>query len=67
MPEISARGGLRTILTPMISPIIEAMHEDPANTSKQTLKLEFMLQRGSYATVLLREFMKPQDLLKAGF
>ncbi len=29
--------------------------------------LEFTLLRGAYATVLLREIMKPKDLIKAGF
>ncbi|MFQ6064962.1 MAG: tRNA pseudouridine(13) synthase TruD [Candidatus Bathyarchaeia archaeon] len=67
MHEISARGGLRTALTPIINPSIEELSEDSANPSKQALKLGFMLQRGSYATVLLREFMKPQDLIDAGF
>ena len=30
-------------------------------------KLSFTLSRGSYATVFLREIMKPQDPIKAGF
>ena len=30
-------------------------------------ELSFMLLRGSYATVLLREIMKPSDPLEAGF
>jgi tRNA(Glu) U13 pseudouridine synthase TruD len=29
--------------------------------------LSFMLLRGSYATVLLREIMKPENPIKAGF
>jgi tRNA pseudouridine13 synthase len=67
MPEISAPGGLRTILTPIINPSTEDLSEDSANKPKQALKLGFMLHRGSYATVLMREFMKPQDLIEAGF
>ncbi len=67
MPEISGPGGLRTIPTPIINPSIQELSEDQANPSKRALKLSFMLHRGSYATVLLREFMKPQDLIKAGF
>jgi tRNA(Glu) U13 pseudouridine synthase TruD len=31
------------------------------------VRLEFTLLRGSYATVLLRELMKPIDLIFAGF
>ena len=30
-------------------------------------KVSFMLLRGSYATVFLREIMKPSDLITAGF
>jgi len=67
MPETSAPGGLRTILTPIINVSIEKLSEDEMNMSKRALKLGFMLRRGSYATVVLREFMKPQDLIKAGF
>ena len=67
MPQISAPGGLRIILTPIINLSIGELSEDLANPSSQVLKLGFMLHRGSYATVLLREFMKPRDLIKAGF
>ncbi len=66
-PEISAPGGLRTILTSVINLSIEDLSEDSANPSTRALKLGFMLHRGSYATVLLREFMKPRDLIRAGF
>lgn len=67
MPEISAPGRLRTILAPMIDLSIEQPTEDSVNSSKQKVKLNFTLHRGSYATVLLREFMKPRNLIKAGF
>ncbi|KPV64921.1 MAG: putative tRNA pseudouridine synthase D [Candidatus Bathyarchaeota archaeon BA1] len=67
MPEISAAGGLRTILAPMINLTIEMASQDSANASKRKISLDFMLNRGSYATILLREFMKPQDPIKAGF
>jgi len=67
MPEVSAPGGLRTALTPIVSFSVEGPIRDEANPSKRTLCLNFMLLRGSYATVLLREFMKPRDPIKAGF
>ncbi len=67
MPEISAPGRLRAILAPMIDLSIEQPTEDSVNSSKQKVKLNFALRRGSYATVLLREFMKPRNLIKAGF
>jgi len=67
MPEISAPGRLRAILAPMIDLSIEGPTKDSANPPKQEMGLNFTLHRGSYATVLLREFMKPRDLIKAGF
>jgi len=67
LPEISSRGELRTALTPIINLSIGELSEDLANLSSRALKLGFMLHRGSYATVLLREYMKPQDLIAAGF
>jgi len=67
MPEISAPGGLRTISAPIVNLSIEKSAKDSANPSKRKVTLGFTLHRGSYATVLLREFMKPQNLIKAGF
>ena len=67
MPEISAPGRLRAILAPMIRLSIERPTKDSVSPSKQEIKLSFTLHRGSYATVLLREFMKPRNLIKAGF
>jgi tRNA pseudouridine13 synthase len=67
MPEVRAPGKQRTVLTPIVNLSVEELSEDPANLSCQALKLGFMLHRGSYATVLLREYMKPQDLITAGF
>ena len=37
------------------------------NLKEHQATLEFMLLRGSYATVLLREIMKPKNPIKAGF
>jgi len=67
MPEVSASGVLRTILAPALNLSVEETSRDSANPSKRKTRLGFMLHRGSYATVLLREFMKPRDLIKAGF
>jgi len=67
IPEISAPGGLRAILAPIVNLSVEKPTKDSANPSKRKVMLGFTLHRGSYATVLLREFMKPQDLIKAGF
>jgi len=67
MPEVSASGELRTILAPTTDLSIGEASRDSENPSKRKTRLNFTLHRGSYATVLLREFMKPRDLIKAGF
>jgi tRNA pseudouridine13 synthase len=67
MPEISSRGELRTINTPLNNFAIEEILQDSANPSKKQAKLRFMLYRGSYATILLREVIKPRNLINAGF
>ncbi len=67
MPEATAEGRVRAILNPVWNLIQEETAEDKENRGKQIMKLGFDLNRGSYATVILREFMKPQDLIKAGY
>jgi tRNA pseudouridine13 synthase len=67
MPEVSAQGELRAILAPASDLFVGKVSGDSANPSKRKIKLGFTLNRGSYATVLLREVMKPGNLIKAGF
>jgi tRNA pseudouridine13 synthase len=67
MPKISSSGGLRAVLAPVESFSVEKPIEDEANPSRQRVKMSFTLPSGSYATVLLREFIKPKNLVKAGF
>jgi tRNA pseudouridine13 synthase len=67
MPEISAKGELRTALTPLNNFQLKEISTDATNPSKSMAKISFTLHRGSYATVILREIMKPRNLLKAGF
>jgi len=67
MGEISSRGGLRTIITPLRNFALGEIARDSTNPSKNMVELRFMLLRGSYATVLLREIMKPRNPVKAGF
>jgi len=67
MQRISAPGRLRTALAFINSLSIEKPTLDQANRSKWQIRIGFMLPKGSYATVLLREFMKPRNLVKAGF
>lgn len=65
--ETSAKGELRTALTPIIELSHQKPCKDSANPSKRMLKCSFTLQRGSYATVFLRELMKPRNIVKTGF
>jgi tRNA pseudouridine13 synthase len=66
-PEINGKGELRAIVAPVKD--FRAKSVEPESESSSTFKagLEFMLFRGSYATVLLREVMKPKNLITAGF
>jgi len=67
MPEISSQGGLRTALTQLIDFNMGKPSVDDVNLGKNMVHLSFMLRKGSYATVVLREFMKPLHPIKAGF
>jgi len=67
MPEATAEGRARAVLNPVWNLVMEEVSEDKENEGKQMMKLGFTLNRGSYATVVLREFMKPQELIQAGY
>ena len=67
MPEATAEGRVRALLNPAWNLVLEEIAEDKENEGKQVMKLGFSLNRGSYATVVLREFMKSQDLIQAGY
>jgi tRNA pseudouridine13 synthase len=64
IPRISARGGLRTIITPLRD---FKLKKTLSTNTENHLNLGFMLLRGSYATIFLREIIKPLDPIKAGF
>jgi len=55
MQEVSSEGGFRQT----------AIH--CSDYSSNEITVEFSLSRGSFATILLREIMKPKDPLLAGF
>lgn len=65
-PKLSQPGGLRTVLTPIRDFSVENVSENSGSSGRK-VALSFFLHRGSYATVVLREFMKPRDVIKAGF
>ncbi|MEM3014111.1 MAG: tRNA pseudouridine(13) synthase TruD, partial [Candidatus Bathyarchaeia archaeon] len=68
MPEASVAGGIRKATVPVMNFNV-TFEEDTHNISRGNfaVRLRFTLHKGSYATVVLREFMKPIDLIDAGF
>jgi tRNA pseudouridine13 synthase len=66
MPDISERGGLRTAISPIHTFKLNEVSSD-TDSAKQQADVGFMLLKGSYATMLLREIMKPPDPAVAGF
>jgi tRNA pseudouridine13 synthase len=67
LPERATRGELRAVLVPLRDFSLDEISRDATNSSKHKAKLSFMLLRGSYATILLRELMKPRDIIEARF
>ncbi len=60
------KGGLRTVVTPIQDFKLQSISANTAGDGVQAT-VSFKLLRGSYATVVLREIMKPSDLITAGF
>jgi tRNA pseudouridine13 synthase len=67
LPELSGRGGLRAIVSPIKNFSASNISKTAGDSKLHQATLEFMLQRGSYATVLLREVIKPKNPINAGF
>lgn len=67
IPELSLRGGVRPAITLLNRFKINEISRDETDQRKWRIKLAFMLHKGSYASVLLREIMKPRSPIKAGF
>jgi len=65
LSRVSGKGGLRTAAAPVRNFVFQLSECIDGNGCQG--ELSFMLQRGCYATVLLRETMKPADPLTAGF
>jgi len=62
----AGRGGLRTVVTPVKDFKLQSVLPNQDGSGHEA-KVGFMLLRGSYATVVLREIMKPSNLITAGF
>ena len=67
LPDISLRGGLRTAISPFRDFSREQVVRDSASSSEHKVTVSFNLYRSSYATIILRELMKPRNPIKAGF
>jgi tRNA pseudouridine13 synthase len=66
MPEVGAAGSLRNVLAPLLD-FNFRIDKSKVSQNNLVVRFRFMLHKGSYATVVLREFMKPSDLVEAGF
>jgi len=64
--EVSTRGGLRTAVAPVHN-LVTNTSVDEARLGKAKIVFQFQLSRGSYATVFMREIIKPPDPIAAGF
>ena len=64
--RVGGRGGLRAVLTPVQDFKLHDSSVAPDQNDCQA-ELSFTLMRGSYATVFLREIIKPENPIKAGF
>jgi tRNA pseudouridine13 synthase len=60
LSRVGGKGGLRALITPVLGFKLQKVGDEEA-------MLSFMLHRGCYATVLLREFIKPPNPVTAGF
>jgi tRNA pseudouridine13 synthase len=58
LPELASRGAKRRALLDPLPDLRWEVEEDGLHPRKRLSRLEFALPMGSYATVLLREFMK---------
>jgi len=58
MPELSSKGTSRPVL--LASELKTEISDDELNPGQLKVKLDFFLPKGTYATVLLREYMKDE-------
>lgn len=59
IPEISSKGIRRPVLVPVkVELSNEEVSDDDMNPGRNKVNLKFFLPKGSYATVVLREYMK---------
>ena len=61
IPFLSSPGGRRALLSPFFD-FKWSYGDDELNDKKLAVKMSFTLRKGCYATSLLREFMKAEDI-----
>jgi tRNA pseudouridine13 synthase len=66
LSQTGGKGGMRSAITPIRDFKLQKISGSDTGDGVQAT-VSFMLLRGSYATVVLRELMKPSDLISAGF
>ncbi|MCL5949432.1 MAG: tRNA pseudouridine(13) synthase TruD [Candidatus Bathyarchaeota archaeon] len=66
LSRTGGKGGLRTAVTPIKDFKLQSVSANQDGSELQAT-VSFMLLRGSYATVVLREIIKPSDPIAAGF
>lgn len=67
LKEFSSQGAFRPMIAPINDFDISRTLGDPLKPDRITVELEFSLRRGEYATILLREIMKPEEPMSTGF
>jgi tRNA pseudouridine13 synthase len=67
VPEMSGRGELRAIVSPVKGFKAQHITSTVEDSTEHEVELGFTLLRGSYATMVLREIMKPHNPIAAGF
>ncbi len=65
LSRVAGKGGLRTAAAPVTE--FKCQISENVGGRGCEAELSFLLQRGCYATVLLREIIKPPNPLRAGF
>jgi len=67
LKEFSSQGAFRPMIAPINDFDVSRIAEDSLNPDRVAVELEFSLRRGEYATILLREIMKPEEPMNMGF
>lgn len=67
MPELSVKGTYRAVLLKIRNFEVPEIMKDELNPNMLKTLMCFSVPKGGYATIVLREFMKPHDPVSSGF